>query len=91
MKFKVVIEKLKKGWQLVLPVASEREGRALIVELTDRIKRVETNAERIAKFKGILKKNGKAATVSLYRSKLKHIQELVKEMFLRTRDAQEAG
>lgn len=83
MKFKVVIDKLKKGWQLVLPVSSDRVGRALIVELNDRIARAEPDAKKVAKFKGALKKNGKSSVVVLYRSKLSQVQELVKESFLK--------
>lgn len=91
MKFKVIIEKLKKGWSLSLPVASERKGRELVRELQARDATPNIGAKKLAKLKGSVKKIGSAYHVVIYRSKLKHATELVKESFIRNRDTAEAG
>lgn len=91
MKFKVTIEKLKKGWMFVLPVESERKGKEFIreVQLRDNVNGV--SPKKLLKLKGVLKKNGSVRVVHLYRSKLKQGSELVKQLFINFRDQAEAG
>lgn len=85
MKFKVTIEKLKKGWMFTLPVDSQRKGRILITELQDRDKENGEKPVKLAKLKGVVEKVGSSYFVAIYRSKLKQGQELVKELYIRAR------
>ncbi len=91
MKFKVTVEKLKKGWNFTLPVASERKGRALILDLHRQDAADGHEGKKLAKLKGVLKKNGSARAVSLYRSKLSDGQAIVKERFIEARREERAN
>lgn len=90
MKFNAKVQKLSKGWVLFLSVKSQKEGIQLIKELKNIDSRnPDYSPEKLEKLEGSVVKSKKQFHVKVYRSKLAHAQQLIKEWFLRNRDLEE--
>jgi len=86
LKFNVTIKKLKKGWDLTLPLLSQKEGKTLIKDLQANDRMETDSTKRLKKLKGKIVKSKKSLFMKVYRPKLKQCLDLVYIQFKSHRD-----